>query len=526
MNGSGNGKGNYGNGSNDGNEGNNGETKRTRKLVKSKQNAMKPVGLSAPSLKNILGISLVKRPIFPGFYKSMFIRDRKVIKAMHELVKQNTPYVGIFLSKNDESEKDIYDSTKEVEKVGVLCQITNTYATGPDNSSLTVVLYPHKRIRLLDLTLTGTGDKAGLDIDQQSITDTNLISATDTTNTTIEDNDPVSSSLRSNGLPISHIEDVLDEPYNADNRLIKATTSEVINVLKEISLQNPLLRDQIITVSIQTGNVLLNPSKLADFAAAISSGEPGELQQILESPVVEERLHKALVVLKEELANVKLQQEISQEVDKKINRKNKEYFLMEQLKGIKKELGMDLDGKEKLIQKYREKAASLKMPEHIKLVFEEEIVKLNGLEPQASEFNVTRNYLDWITQIPFGITSEENFDLEKASTILDEDHYGLKDVKDRILEFIAVGNLKKSVQGKIITLLGPPGVGKTSVGKSIARSLGREFFRFSVGGLTDVAEIKGHRRTYVGAMPGKGIQALKKVKTENPLIMIDESILN
>jgi Lon-like ATP-dependent protease len=148
---------------------------------------------------------------------------------------------------------------------------------------------------------------------------------------------------------------------------------------------------------------------------------------------------------------------------------------------------------------------------------------LTTLEPQAAEFNVTRNYLDWITQIPWGQRSIENFELDTAKTVLDDDHYGLKDVKDRILEFIAVGKLRGSVEGKIITMVGPPGVGKTSLGKSIARALGREFYRFSVGGLTDVAEIKGHRRTYVGAMPGKVVQALKKVKTENPLIMIDES---
>lgn len=152
----------------------------------------------------------------------------------------------------------------------------------------------------------------------------------------------------------------------------------------------------------------------------------------------------------------------------------------------------------------------------------QEINKLAHLEPAASEFNVTRNYLDWITQIPWGQRSRENYNILHARNVLDEDHYGLQDVKDRILEFIAVGKLRGTVEGKILCLSGPPGVGKTSIGKSIARALDREFYRFSVGGLTDVAEIKGHRRTYVGAMPGKVIQALKKVQTENPLILIDE----
>lgn len=227
-------------------------------------------------------------------------------------------------------------------------------------------------------------------------------------------------------------------------------------MLKEISQGNQLLRDQIISISVQSGNMVQEPSKLADFAAAISSGEPKELQAILESLVVEERLGMALLVLKNELANAKLQQEISSEVDKKINRKNQEYFLMEQLKGIKKELGMESDGKEKMIQSFREKALKLSMPEVVKKVFEEELQKLSGLEPQASEFNVTRNYLDWITQIPWGQRSKENFEVQMARDVLDEDHYGLKEVKDRILEFIAVGKLRGSVQGKIITLVGPP----------------------------------------------------------------------
>ncbi|CAG8755532.1 10988_t:CDS:2, partial [Ambispora leptoticha] len=151
-----------------------------------------------------------------------------------------------------------------------------------------------------------------------------------------------------------------------------------------------------------------------------------------------------------------------------------------------------------------------------------EINKLAHLEPAASEFNVTRNYLDWLTQIPWGQSSPENYNIKHAMKVLDDDHYGLQDVKDRILEFIAVGKLRGTVEGKILCFVGPPGVGKTSIGKSIARALSRQFYRFSVGGLTDVAEIKGHRRTYVGAMPGKVVQALKKVQTENPLILIDE----
>ncbi|CAN1161604.1 Lon protease homolog 1, mitochondrial [Linum perenne] len=163
-----------------------------------------------------------------------------------------------------------------------------------------------------------------------------------------------------------------------------------------------------------------------------------------------------------------------------------------------------------------------KIPANVLQVIQEELTKLQLLEASSSEFNVTRNYLDWLTVLPWGNYSDENFDVLRAQKILDEDHYGLSDVKERILEFIAVGKLRGTAQGKIICLSGPPGVGKTSIGKSIARALDRKFYRFSVGGLSDVAEIKGHRRTYIGAMPGKMVQCLKNVGTANPLVLIDE----
>lgn len=175
-----------------------------------------------------------------------------------------------------------------------------------------------------------------------------------------------------------------------------------------------------------------------------------------------------------------------------------------------------------LVTKFQERVAGLKMPATAKTVFDEELEKLQVLERNSSEFNVTRTYLDWLTSIPWGKYSQDTFDLGAARSVLDEDHYGMSDVKDRILEFIAVGKLKGSVQGKIICMVGPPGVGKTSIGKSIARALGRQFFRFSVGGLSDVAEIKGHRRTYIGAMPGKLIQCMKSTGVSNPLVLVDE----
>lgn len=236
------------------------------------------------------------------------------------------------------------------------------------------------------------------------------------------------------------------------------------------------------------------------------------------------RLKLALELVKKDMEISKLQQAIAKAIEEKISGDQRRYLLNEQLKAIKKELGLETDDKTALSEKFRERleAKKDKCPPHVLQVIEEELTKLQLLEASSSEFNVTRNYLDWLTVLPWGNYSDENFDVHHAQQILDEDHYGLSDVKERILEFIAVGKLRGTSQGKIICLSGPPGVGKTSIGRSIARALNRQFYRFSVGGLADVAEIKGHRRTYVGAMPGKMVQCLKSVGTANPLVLIDE----
>lgn len=209
-------------------------------------------------------------------------------------------------------------------------------------------------------------------------------------------------------------------------------------------------------------------------------------------------------------------------MEEKVKQQHRKYILQEQLKVIKKELGIEKEDKDAIGDKYKDRIKDKIVPKAVQTVIDEELTKLNFLESHSSEFNVTRNYLDWLTCLPWGVMSEENLDIERAVKILDEDHYGMEDIKKRILEFIAVSQLKGTTQGKILCFHGPPGVGKTSIAKSIARALNREYFRFSVGGMTDVAEIKGHRRTYVGAMPGKLIQCLKKTNTENPLVLIDE----
>ncbi|KAI0833583.1 ATP-dependent protease La [Trametes gibbosa] len=479
----------------------------------------------------VLALPIARRPLFPGFYKAVVIRNPDVVSAIKEMMRRGQPYLGAFLLKDENADSDIITDINSVHPVGVFAQITSVFTAssnkdGEKEEGLTAVLYPHRRIRITELVKAGQIAKVEPMEAPQEVAATE--SETQLPTPPPERDGPSmtmqTSFLEKYSVSVVNVDNLATQPYNKDDQYIRAFMSEIVSVFKDIAQLNPLFRDQIANFSINqvASNVFDEPDKLADFAAAVSTGDPNELQDVLESLVVDDRLRKALLVLKKELINAQLQSKLARDVDSKIAKRQREYYLMEQLKGIKKELGMESDGKDKLIEKFKERAASLKMPEGVRKVFDEELNKLMHLEPAASEANVTRNYLEWLTQIPWGQHSPENYSITHAQTVLDEDHYGLKDVKDRILEFLAVGKLRGTVEGKIICLVGPPGVGKTSIGKSIARALNRQFFRFSVGGLTDVAEIKGHRRTYVGALPGKIIQALKRVGTENPLVLIDE----
>jgi Lon-like ATP-dependent protease len=307
---------------------------------------------------------------------------------------------------------------------------------------------------------------------------------------------------------------------------IRALCQEVLSTIREVAQLNTLFKEQVVNLVPSSHMFDMNdPYRLADFAASLSTngGDVVDLQSVLEEKDPELRLHKALVLLSKEREVSKLQKEISAKVEEKMSEAQRKYFLTEQLKSIKKELGMEKDDKESLIEKYRKKMSEYtEVPQEINETIESELDKLSTLEKNSSEFSVTRNYLDWLTSIPWGVTTEECFDIKKAREVLDKDHYGMDEVKETILQFIAVGKLKGTVQGKILCLSGPPGTGKTSIAESVAAALGRKFFRFSVGGMSDVSEIKGHRRTYVGAMPGKIIQCLKSTGSTNPLVLIDE----
>ncbi|MFG1498081.1 endopeptidase La [Saccharospirillum sp. HFRX-1] len=309
------------------------------------------------------------------------------------------------------------------------------------------------------------------------------------------------------------------EPEEPESE-VRAYALALISAIKELLPINPLYSEEL--------KQYLNrfspnqPSPLADFAAAITSAETAALQDVLDTLPLLARMEKVLALLKRELEVARLHQEINDQVNEEMSRHQREFFLREQLKYIQKELGISKDDRQSDADEFRERLDGKTVPVDAMKRIDEELHKLSILEAGSPEYGVTRNYLDWATQIPWGQYSEDKLDLQRARKVLDKHHSGLADVKDRILEFLAVGAYKGEIAGSIVLLVGPPGVGKTSIGRAVADSLGRPFYRFSLGGMRDEAEIKGHRRTYIGAMPGKFVQALKDVEVMNPVIMLDE----
>ncbi|MBM4144033.1 MAG: endopeptidase La [Lentisphaerae bacterium] len=314
--------------------------------------------------------------------------------------------------------------------------------------------------------------------------------------------------------------DYMIETEMADNMELKAYSLSVVKSIKELIQLNPLHKEELSLFMSRSS--LADPGRLADFAAALTTAGGKELQEILETASIRARLRKVLFLLKKEIDVSRLQAKISRQIEEKLTRQQRDFFLREQLKAIKKELGLSKETKEAEIERFEARLKKLTLTPEAQERVNEEIEKLRLIEPVSPEFNVSRNYLDWLTILPWGVFTKDSYDVKRARRILDRDHFGLEDVKDRILEFLSVGILKGNIAGTILCFVGPPGVGKTSIGQSIARSIGRNFYRFSVGGIRDEAEIKGHRRTYIGALPGKFIQAMRVCKSANPVIMLDE----
>ena len=271
----------------------------------------------------------------------------------------------------------------------------------------------------------------------------------------------------------------------------------------------------------QIASKIESPGNLGDLIASTINISLTEKQEILENIDLKERLKKVTLFLNREVETLELSSKIQSHVKEGIDKTQREYYLREQLKAIQKELG-ETDDKVTEVEDFRKKIVEAKMPAEAQKVAEKELDRLSKMSTMSAEYTVSRTYLDWLTELPWSKATEDNLDIKGASQILDEDHYNLKKVKKRILEYLAVRKLKPDMKGPILCFVGPPGVGKTSLGKSIARALGRKFMRMSLGGIRDEAEIRGHRRTYVGALPGRIVQGIKKSGSNNPIFMLDE----
>lgn len=426
-----------------------------------------------PILPNELCIfPLLRRPFFPGMAAPMVIEPGPFYEAIKLIAKSDDKSVGLVLTKSDQT--DIYKAKfDDLHRVGVLARVLRIIPM--EQGGAQVIFNMEKRLTLVEPV-------------------------------------PNTKPLRAK---VAYFEDKIELTPE-----LKAYSISIISTIKELLKLNPLFKEEL---QIFLGHSdFTDPGRLADFAVALTTASRDELQDVLNTFEINGRIDKALVLLKKELDISILQHDINKKIDATISKSQKDYFLREQLKTIKKELGIEKEDKSLDREKFEARLKQRKVPDDVQKVIKEELEKLAVLEVQSSEYAISRGYLDWLTMMPWGIFDKEKHDIKRAKRILEEDHYGLEEIKERILEFMAVGKLSGSVKGSIICLVGPPGVGKTSIGKSIARALNRKFYRFSVGGMRDEAEIKGHRRTYIGAMPGKLIQALKLCQVMNPVIMLDE----
>jgi len=314
---------------------------------------------------------------------------------------------------------------------------------------------------------------------------------------------------------IEKITDTPPEEITIEIEAVMRTVKEQID--KTVSLGKTILPDIMIVIEN-----LEDPGKLADLIASNIGLKTEQAQEVLEITEPVQRLKKVSEILNREIELLTVQQKIQTEVRGEIDKNQREYILREQLKAIQKELG-DIDERTEEIKEFKKKILEVKMPEKVQKEAEKQLKRLAKMHPDSAEAGTVRTYLEWMVELPWSKQTKDNLDIKAAKKVLDDDHYDLEKVKERILEYLSVRKLKKEkMKGPILCFIGPPGVGKTSLGKSIARSLGREFVRMSLGGVRDEAEIRGHRRTYVGALPGRIIQGIKTADTNNPVFMLDE----
>jgi ATP-dependent Lon protease len=404
--------------------------------------------------------------IFPGLTITLLVGRPGSLKLVDDALTGNK-IIGVVALKDQE----VKDPTEtDVHAIGTMVEITKRQKL--QNGNFNVIVKGISRIRIRDFIQSDPYLKAQIDV--------------------IEEDKKVNEEIRAKMLQIKE------------------------HFLQIVELAPYLSRE--------LGIVLLNiedPGNLADMVASNLEIAIEEKQSILETPLVGDRLDKISDILQREKNTLHLSQKIQSEIKKGMGETSREDYLRDRMKTIRRELGEgDEQGLE--IEELREKLAETEMPEETRSAAERELERLARMHPSAAEYTVARTYLDWLIELPWSEGSEDNLDIDRAQQILDEDHYDLDKVKKRIIEYLAVRKLKPDMKGPILCFVGPPGVGKTSLGRSIARALGRKFFRMSLGGVRDEAEIRGHRRTYVGALPGRIVQGLRKVESNNPVFMLDE----
>lgn len=423
-----------------------------------------PVEQTLPNKLPLIGLNV--HPIFPGIFAPLMITDPSDIETV-ETAFDSDGFIGLVLVKED-SERP---AVKKLYQIGTVAKII-------------------KKINLPD---------GGLNIFISTIKRFKI-------RKTLFEQDPMV-------VFVDYLNDEEDDTFE-----VKALTRALISEMKEISENNPLFSEEMRLNMVNIDK----PGRIADFASSVLNIDKTEQQKVLEELNVRSRMEQVLVFIKKEQELLRVQKKIQNELNDRIEKNQREYFLREEMKAIQDELGIGADGEGNDYTKFKQKIESFKFEGEIKESLESELEKFKLMDSSSSEYFMSYNYLDLVCSLPWNESKKENINLSKAYKILEKDHYGLDDVKKRILEYLAVRKLKDDNKGSILILVGPPGVGKTSIGHSIASAMGKPFYRFSVGGMHDEAEIKGHRRTYIGSMPGKIIQGLKITKTKSPVFMIDE----
>ena len=416
----------------------------------------------------LLIIPLQARPIFPGIFTPLMINAPEDVKVVEKAYEEGG-FLGIIMLKNETETPTAAD----MYKVGTAARILKKVNL-PDGG-INIFISTVKRFRVRKV---------------------------------LHSSAPVAVAVE------------YHEEEEADTFEVKALTRALLSEMKEVSENNPLFSEEMRLNMVNIDN----PGKIADFIASILNVDKVEQQKILETLNVRSRMEQVLLFIKKEQELLRVQKKVQRELNDRVEKNQREYFLREELKAIQDELGENAAGEANDYQKFSKLIEELKLEGEVKEAATKELNKLRLLEPGSSEYMVTYNYLDLICGLPWhaDASSMAALDLKNAQKILDNDHFGLDDVKKRIIEYLAVRKLKNDSKGSILLLVGPPGVGKTSLGHSVANAMGKPFFRFSVGGMRDEAEIKGHRRTYIGALPGKIIQGIKITKSASPVFMIDE----